>query len=648
MKASSLTRILQNRLRTIAIVASLAVCLILAAHYLVNLDSGPEPTCFDRWKIPSVHASVSADDEISAGTHSTLTTVSLPDIWQNSRPNFQGEITYRFSPIINSQDASDRALYIPRISQQGRIQVNGHILFNDIYNGDTQSRRWYMPLLLNIPSDFLKTGPNEIEITVAGNSSKRAGLSAIYFGPEAQLAAIEFWRYVTQVFLPPSVAILIIGLGLLHLLFWLRDPSGAAVYGFFGIGAALYGLRSLHPQITHLPLPEAIWMPLVSLSLGLSLAFIWVSLTRFHYQRNRYFERAIWSINIVGGIALFLIPHDQFVPVSSWTWYLPQLLIGATCLSILMSRAFKDPNWPTWIIIAGIISQFPFGIHDFIWQSNPLAFTYVLLMPLTFPIMLAVIGIVLADDIAKQRYRFSKQNELLMEMGADAKVELERLYKEAHQRDILLAGASERNRLMQDMHDGVGTQLAMLFASLKSGEMTINEATEAVADSLADLHLIVDVRATDPATLSDVLSNFRYRLDTRVRPLGVETQYEIDDQIEHVVLPPQTTLNILRVLQECCANAIKHAKPKLIKLRAEINLATESRSEILVLEIVNDGTKSGPLQRVERGRGLINVAARATSMSGHFELIKKTELVCARLSLPLNSDHKLIAQAAGS
>jgi len=378
------------------------------------------------------------------------------------------------------------------------------------------------------------------------------------------------------------------------------------------------------------------------------LAFIWVSLARFHYKRNRNFERAIWTINIAGGIALFLIPHDQFVAISSWTWYLPQLLIGATCLCILISRAFEDPNWPTWIIIAGIISQFPFGIHDFVWQSNPIAFTYVLLMPLTFPIMLAVIGIILADDIAKQRFRFSKHNELLLEMAANAKVELEQLYKEAHQRDILLAGASERNRLMQDMHDGVGTQLAILFASLKNGEMTISEATEAVADSLADLHLIVDVRASDPSTLSDTLANFRYRLDARLRPLGIETQYEIADHIENVMLPPQTTLNILRVLQECCANAIKHANPNLIVLRADINFVTDSDNAVLILEVVNDGAQSELFQRTDRGRGLLNIDARATSMSGHFDLIKKSEVVCARLSIPLCGDHRLIAQAAAS
>ncbi|MBN9549632.1 MAG: hypothetical protein J0H31_12350, partial [Alphaproteobacteria bacterium] len=218
-------------------------------------------------------------------------------------------------------------------------------------------------------------------------------------------------------------------------------------------------------------------------------------------------------------------------------------------------------------------------------------------------------------------------------------------------------GAEERLRLMRDMHDGVGTRLSLLLSGLSRGEISIDEVTHAVRGSLEELHLLLDARGPNTATLIEALANLRYRLEPRLTALGVETRWEIDPGAESLVLSAEKTLNVLRIIQECITNSVRHGQARTVTLRIEcLDEAPPGgghggNAPSFDISVIDDGigidnavaaTKGG-------GRGLANIKARAAALAAVFTLRSGASGTIARLTLRDGADHRgLNTERAGA
>jgi signal transduction histidine kinase len=87
-------------------------------------------------------------------------------------------------------------------------------------------------------------------------------------------------------------------------------------------------------------------------------------------------------------------------------------------------------------------------------------------------------------------------------------------------------------------------------------------------------------------------------------------------------MPPRSVLQVFRVLQEAMTNALKHSDGNRIEVLVE-------RDAISVLD--NGSRFEGPRAG---GRGLENMATRATAVGGEFSMERRDGWTIARIALP--------------
>ncbi len=592
------------------------------------------------WELPSARLSLQPDGL----AWQDGTTISLPDAWDRSRPAFGGKARYTFTVTLSPAEANDRALYIPRVSNSCVILINGKAL-SLADNGPIPTWRWNRPLYRLVPADMLRPGQNEITVEVNGLRNSRAGLSESYFGPRDLLYSAYRLRSFFQIELLWVANVSAIVLAIPLLFSWIRDRQGSRTYGLFGAGSMLFGIRNFHGFANFLPMPVEIWWPLVSASLGWSLVFMYSFLLRISGHFWPRFERALVVFAGLGSILLFITPTVRFMSWSPWIWYLPLLLTGLFCVGAFTRQAFANPTPQSAVLLFGILAQIGPAVHDVLWIAGIGSFSSILWMALSYPLTLILMSVVLADDMAKTRAALGSMNSVLETRVAEARRDLEWVYESRRAAERDAAGMEERLRLMRDMHDGVGTRLSLLLSGLARSEISHSEVENAVRASLDELHLLLDARGPGTTTLVDALGNLRYRLGPRLSAIGVETRWEFDATAEALVLSAEATLNVLRIVQECISNAVRHGQARLITLSVASSMAKAperaggDNSMLFEVRVADNGVGLGNASAATRGggHGTANIHARADALEATFTLTSSESGTVALLRLPPSS-----------
>ena len=102
--------------------------------------------------------------------------------------------------------------------------------------------------------------------------------------------------------------------------------------------------------------------------------------------------------------------------------------------------------------------------------------------PAVSPIWFTAIVIVLVRDFAESIAVQQQQNVLMAQRLAEQQQELLRLHAEEQRRARERAAEEERQRIMQDMHDGLGSQLLTSLAAVERGALDVSNVMGIPAD----------------------------------------------------------------------------------------------------------------------------------------------------------------------
>lgn len=100
----------------------------------------------------------------------------------------------------------------------------------------------------------------------------------------------------------------------------------------------------------------------------------------------------------------------------------------------------------------------------------------------------------------------------------------ERLRETEHRATL----AHERQRLMQDMHDGLGSSLTSALHLVRHGKAGTEELAQVLAEGMDDLKLAIDSMEPVDADLL-LLATLRFRLAPRLGSMGMELRWEVQD-----------------------------------------------------------------------------------------------------------------------
>jgi signal transduction histidine kinase len=262
----------------------------------------------------------------------------------------------------------------------------------------------------------------------------------------------------------------------------------------------------------------------------------------------------------------------------------------------------------------------PLGIHDALLQSYAINIESPYLMPYTVLGTFALFLLILFNRYTKAIEDVETSNHRLEARLAERERELEeshRMVRDIEQQKLL---AVERQRLMRDMHDGMGASLMMALSVVEAQEDPhANDVALILRECVDDLKLTIDSLEPVESDLLLLLAAMRFRLEQRFTQSGLTLHWLVEDLPSLKWLDPSSALHVLRILQEVFTNVIKHARAK------EIRVATGVSHSGVFVTVEDDGcgfaveeALARAAERVpgRRGRGLPNLLNRAKLLEG--------------------------------
>lgn len=186
---------------------------------------------------------------------------------------------------------------------------------------------------------------------------------------------------------------------------------------------------------------------------------------------------------------------------------------------------------------------------------------------------------------------------------------------------LLTASEAERERLGQDLHDGVCQQLtgtAMLTKILSQSLARRNAPEAQQAQQIVDLIRTAIDQARDLAKgLHPVSLHSSRGLVAAFEELAKRTCSSVPCRLirpEKIDLSPGAALHVYRIAQESVQNALKHAAAQ------EIRISVHLQEEQLELTVSDDGKGFTPQAEPGGGMGLLNLQYRARAIRARLTL----------------------------
>ena len=191
--------------------------------------------------------------------------------------------------------------------------------------------------------------------------------------------------------------------------------------------------------------------------------------------------------------------------------------------------------------------------------------------------------------------------------------------------------SQERQRLMQDMHDGLGSSLVSALRVVEHGNIDEAEIAQVLKSCIDDLKLAIDSMEPVEADLLLLLATLRFRLEPRLESTGIVLRWEVKSVPDLDWLDPKNALHILRILQEAFTNIIKHTRA------TKIRVATEVKDDYIAVTITDNGQGFSLEHALKKGgKGLPNQMRRAESIGAKISFDSNDTGMCLTLLLPIN------------
>jgi signal transduction histidine kinase len=341
------------------------------------------------------------------------------------------------------------------------------------------------------------------------------------------------------------------------------------------------------------------------------------------------FTRYAWTVFIVVLLTVFnwtLLHLFYHYSESNWRWY-PRVLHAVSALTLLAAVVIvlqgdpehgsrqmgllMIPNALLRVLATAMLVQAAWRQRS--WQGYALAATEVLWFSGQLQIMA-----ILAGWLTPEPFRIDPACALPLFLVLQYFF-VERFVREREQaaREQQEAIIAERGRILQDMHDGMGSQLvsALRLVRREDGDRAVLART--IEEALQDLRLIIDSLDEVNQGLLPKLADLRYRLEPRLAELGIRLNWEVEALPEFAGLGPQSALNVLRIIQEALNNAVKHARPTLITVSAS------RRSGAAVIGVADNGSGFDPDAAKGVGRGLSGMRKRAEQIGARLQVERR-------------------------
>ena len=547
--------------------------------------------------------------------------VALPDSWGKMMRDRSRLGWYRLYFDLASAPATQQAIYIPRITNNIALHVNG-VLLGVSGNLEKRELSWNLAQMFVVPPRMLKAGRNEILIRLHPDRMSRAGLSRVHIGEELQMRELFERRILFQSTAPKFIATLLGLTAMLSIALW-ASRRQETVFGFFALLCLATIARLWHTFARDIDSWGWVFAaPSISWMMATQTYFV----LRFCGQVSPRFER-FTAIFAIASTALLALSSSGSVVVAL---YVVNTVVSLVMLVILGRALTRVPKLENLTLLAAVVINFLLAMHDLINYQERLDFDTLYLLPLGGPLILFAVAILLIRRYVDVLEQHESLNAELVSRVHERERELAHSYERLRALDQQRATAEERQRLMRDMHDGIGSHLMSTLALARVSSLSQHQLEETLADCIDELKLTIDSLEPVESDLLVVLGNLRYRLEPRLKAAGISLEWAVSDLPPLAYLDPENVRSVLRIVQEAFTNTLKHARARRITLSTGVDYANAR----VFVRVTDDGIGLGVSN--PSGRGLDNMKIRAAKLHGEVEFLSlKGGGACVNLYLPL-------------
>jgi signal transduction histidine kinase len=592
---------------------------------------------------PSRAAMLTAPDAAPPARDKSWQEVPLPDIWRQSRPGVRPATTwYRidFDYSPGRQPGEPWALYLPYLSDGGQVWVNGAPAGGIRESSDTVHIRWARPHLVTLPASLLHPGSNELAVRAAlPQDGAAVGFPRPGIGPQAQLQPIYerrfFWVNTTPEI---TAAVCLLVAGFVLFIWWRRRTE--VLYGLFGLAAGLWGIRTLTFVIETVPLDR--WLLWRLTYLGATGGFIVamaVLAMRFAGIRRPWAERALALYWLLGPVWL-LAGGATAEPLVNRYWIAGFLPVGIGIVVISMWTMWRQRTLMAAVLPAAMVIAVLAGLHDYLvnWSFGGAAEFLlpgwaghrIFLLHHGANLVLVAMGGLLTARFIGSLKALEGVNQTLETRVADRERDLSANYARLAALQREHAAAQERQLIMRDIHDGLGSQLFVSLSRVERGDMQGQQVADALRGCIADMRLALGTLTPEDSDFRSTLGDFLFRWETQLRTAGIHPAWTIDVPEGALEVKPHAALQLLRVAQEALTNVLKHAHASRVQVRLL------QAGDWLELQVEDDG-QGGAAAPTDSGRGMSNMRARAQQLGGRLDVRNGDGGTCVSLQVPMNA-----------
>ncbi len=558
-------------------------------------------------------------------------TVSLPH--QLAAQTFAPEgslVTFKLQLDLPEAPTQPVGIYVAKMALSGRLWINGHLDSQCERGAMRDLRCLHRPYLFETPAVYWQAGRNELVFEIYATARQSNGLSSVWVGDVSALEAQFYhWRYWLQVELMRGLTWLSMVVGLLALgaSTVLRKES---VYFWFGLTSVANGMANSGIFVSHVMWSAEFfnWFVfstrLVSSCLGMMMftAFFGKLTPAVRHAGLLFCAASVVAIGVTG---------------SNRAWvsalYVPLMLAGATLMVCLVrwSRQRQQLRYGLATCLMGLI--FVSGIHDWFKLKGQASFEGVYLMTFAYSGMLFLMGSLLLGLLARGLVQSQALSAELEERVQARSRELQATHERLMAKELAHQQALEQQRLLQDVHDGFGSQLVTAQMLVRHQQLSQEAVAQLLQECIADLHLVISALGNQTHSLQDALADLSHRTEQRL--LGTPWQLVWDVQLDPAPnLTHEQVLNLLRILQEALNNALKHAQAEKI----EVHVVYTAASGVLLLRVADNGVgiSQKPAQKAGLGVGLATMHKRARQIDAVLTVTDVQPGTCVELRVPLS------------
>jgi signal transduction histidine kinase len=538
-------------------------------------------------------------------------TVALPHRWSTDCADCS-TVWYRFDIPLQQRPREAQSVYLPAVAHNAAVYLNGQLLAQTGPFTDPVARFDDRPFIATAPVQAWQVGDNHLYVLAKADPPQRGWMPALYVGTEETIVPVFRARSALWVTARQAIAAATAMLGVIALILW-TGRRGETAYAWLAAASVSWSLH-IAANLAVVPLLKGRWWDGL-----LAVTFALTAASTFVLAR-----RLTGVAPTIGEMAAFLAPTAAVAVASvghvGFGLDVVHAITLATCVAaavVLCTGSRRKRPGARWLLAPGAALML-LALHDLAGVAgawSPAEGGQ--LLPFAALLVVGVAAWALLARFVETLNAAELLNVDLELMIQEKTRELYSQFEKVRDLEHKQVVAAERERLMRDMHDGVGGNLVSLLAMIESERTSRRQMAAAVRSALDDMRLMID--SLDPVDddLNAVLAMYRDRLIPRMTGSGIDLAWEVDLLPPVAGLTPARVLHVLRLLQEAVTNSIKHGGARSIRVTAHAE-STADPAHVRIA-VADDGSGFDP-NYATLGRGLANMERRAAEIGAALQI----------------------------